>query len=266
VINGFQSLLPALDSRIGREPQFKEDEFAFWFQDAPEFLNRLHNARNSTQGEGANNCVNTLIFQWDGLTRQIKKFDIQGDPMPLLLSKLDHPRVRFKRIKLADSPGIVMNEIGARTCADLKNLALGQRDDLLADLFDGWRITQSIYKEGIDMISIERHEVSSVHAAITVDELLLRSKRRMMAFVCTVYQVKAAAEFAVQALRVIAYNIQPAAVTWSIRSKCGDNDMSTRPDSMSYGVYVALAVSGLRQEVEHSPIMPEVVGLPNLPL
>jgi hypothetical protein len=49
----------------------------------------------------------------------------------------DHPRVRFQCIKLIHSCGIVMNEIRAGTCTDLKNIPLSQRDNLLADVSNG---------------------------------------------------------------------------------------------------------------------------------
>ena len=52
-----------------------------------------------------------------------------------------------------------MNEINARADANLEDVALSQRDDPMANLLNGLRITQHVYEMGVDMISIEGHGV-----------------------------------------------------------------------------------------------------------
>jgi hypothetical protein len=108
---------------------------------------------------------------------------------------------------------------------------------------------------------IKNLSLFSILAAITVNELLLLAKGSMMRFVSAVHDLKAFTKFIMQALWTIAYHFQPTATVRSISRKSCDNHMPTLADCLSYRIYVALAVSGLRQEVENSPIMPDVIGL-----
>jgi hypothetical protein len=77
--------------------------------------------------------------------------------MPLLFCEPNHSRVGFKRVELAHSCGIVVNEVRARTYTDLEDFSLSQGDDLPANFSDGRRIAQPIHKIGVDMISVEGH-------------------------------------------------------------------------------------------------------------
>ena len=100
-----------------------------------------------------------------------------------------------------------------------------------------------------------------MHAAITVNELLLCSKRCVVRFAGTLHHLEIPSKFMMQALGAIAYHLQTAALLRSIWSKCRDNHMPTLADCMPYGIHIALAVSGLGQEVEYRAIMPEAIGL-----
>ena len=156
-----QPPLPALYVTVWREPQLKEDEFTVWFQDACKPSNRIHNASDRAQRKGADNRIHTTILQRDTLTWQADKFNVQlGFPL-LSFRQPEHPRVGFQCIQRLHSCCIVMNEIRAGTCTDLKNMPLSERDNLPANFFDGRWITESIHKMRIDMISIKRHECSS---------------------------------------------------------------------------------------------------------
>src|SRR5512134_3372313 len=104
-------------------------------------------------------------------------------------------------------------------------------------------------------------KVLLMHAAITVNELLLCSKRRVVGFACTIHQLEIPIKFMMQAFRAVAHNFQPTATLWSIGSKCREDDMSTHSNCMSYGVYIALTINGLRQKMKNSSIVPKVIGL-----
>jgi hypothetical protein len=157
VMNWLQALLPALYRRFGWEPEFKEDKLPVWSQDTPNASNSLHDARNRTQRKGANNRVNGAVRQGDTFPRKVEKLDVQLRSMPLLFCETYHSWIGFKRVELAHSCGIVVNEIRARTYTDLEHFSLSQRDDLLANFSDGRRVAQPIHKIGVDMISVEGH-------------------------------------------------------------------------------------------------------------
>src|SRR6266545_7234317 len=140
--NWFQPLLPASYFTVRRAPKLEEDELALWFQDACEPSNGFQNASDCTQRKGADNRINTIIFQRDALTWQADKFNIQLCFELLSFCKPNHPQVGFQCIKLIHSCGIVMDEIRAGTYPDLKDDPLSKRDDLLANFFDGGRITE----------------------------------------------------------------------------------------------------------------------------
>ena len=55
-----------------------------------------------------------------------------------------------------------MTEVRARTYTDLKDISFSQRDDLVANFMNGWRISQHLHQKGIDMISIKRHWQSAI--------------------------------------------------------------------------------------------------------
>src|SRR6185295_19636577 len=100
-----------------------------------------------------------------------------------------------------------------------------------------------------------------ISAAITVNKSLLRSKGGLVALACTVYQFEILAEFTMQAFRAIPHNLQSTTTLWPVGGKSCDDHMPTLSDGMSDSIYIALAISGLRQEVEHRTIMPDVIGL-----
>jgi hypothetical protein len=91
------------------------------------------------------------------LSWKIQKLDIQFSSAPLLFRHPNHPVVGFECIHLTHFCGIVVNEVHARTDADLQDYPLGQREDTLTNLSDRLRIPQHGHKMGIDAIFIEGH-------------------------------------------------------------------------------------------------------------
>src|SRR6185295_5892636 len=61
--------LPAAYPRIGRPPVLEEDERAPWLQHAGDASNRLPDARNRAQREGADDGVDAAVIQGDALPR-----------------------------------------------------------------------------------------------------------------------------------------------------------------------------------------------------
>src|ERR1051325_2116600 len=92
----------------------------------------------------------------------------------------------------------------------------------------------------------------STPAAVTVNEFLLRSKRRVVSFAGTIHYLEFPSKFTMQAFRAVAHNVQPAATLRSIRGKGRQDDMSTHSNGTPEGVYVAPTIRGLRQKMENS--------------
>ncbi len=82
-----------------------------------------------------------------------------------------------------------------------------------------------------------------------------------MCFLCAVHQFEAISKLVVQAVRAVTDHIEPAAASGSIRGKGCEDDMSTCSNCISHRLHITLTVSGLRQEVKDSPVMPDVIGL-----
>jgi hypothetical protein len=63
--------LPTKHSNIMRESVFKKQEVASWSQDAGDPPNGVCKSGDSTQGEGADDCINAGIRQGDSFSGQI---------------------------------------------------------------------------------------------------------------------------------------------------------------------------------------------------
>jgi hypothetical protein len=79
------------------------------------------NARDGTQGEGADDCINARVWQWDSLSGQIQKFDIQFRPAMLVAGSRHHSWIGFECIDFAHFSGVVVREVRAGPDADLKD-------------------------------------------------------------------------------------------------------------------------------------------------
>ena len=64
-----------------------------------------------------------------------------------------------------------------------------------------------------------------------------------------------------QAFRAVPHNLQSTTTLWPVGSKSCDDHMPTLSDCMSHSIYIVPAVGELRQEVEHSTVMPDVIGM-----
>src|SRR5439155_3705590 len=61
----------------------------------------------------------------------------------------------FQGVELAHLGGIVVNEVCARTHADLQNFSLSPGNDPLANVPDGRRIAQHVDEMGVDTIPVK---------------------------------------------------------------------------------------------------------------
>src|SRR6266571_5303400 len=150
-------LLPAAYARIGRPTVLEEDELAAGPQDAGDASDRLHDARNRAQGEGADDGIDRTVVQGNALPREAQELDVQLRPASLPLREPNHPGVGFERVDLAHPPRIVVDEVDARAHADLQDPPPSQGDDSRPNLTDGLRIAQDSHEMRVDMISVERH-------------------------------------------------------------------------------------------------------------
>jgi hypothetical protein len=135
----------------------EEYELTIPLQDPSNSLNSLNDTRNRAQSKGAHNCVDSRVWQWDALSGQVDKLDIQVRSEALFLCSSKHPSVGLERVNFAYSRLIVVNEVHTGPNADLQNSPLCPRNDLFPDFLDGLRIAEHAYEVGINMFSIERH-------------------------------------------------------------------------------------------------------------
>lgn len=105
--------LPAPDSRVGCDAVLEKNEPATWLQGTRDTADRLHNSRNRTQGEGADDGVHGAVTQWDAFAWRIKEFDAQLGQTTFPLCELEHFRVRLERVQRGDLGNVVVNEVGA---------------------------------------------------------------------------------------------------------------------------------------------------------
>jgi hypothetical protein len=76
------------------------------------------------------------------------------------------------------------------------------------------------------------------------------------------YQLKAGPEFVVKRAGVITCNVQAAARGWTFGTeRCNDN-VASGLDGMRHLAHVRSAFLEFGQEVEHRPVMPNVVQMP----
>jgi hypothetical protein len=73
----FCAFLPAAGAKIGREAMFEKQEPAFGPRDAAKASNRFCHSGNRAESERADDSVDTAIWQWDSLSREVQKLDIQ---------------------------------------------------------------------------------------------------------------------------------------------------------------------------------------------
>src|SRR5262249_10173956 len=130
---------------------------AAWLHYTFDPANGLLHSRNCAQSEGTNYRIDGVVLQGNALSGKTQKFDIQLCSARCRCGKLNHRRIRFERIDLAHSCGIVVNEVHAWAYAYLEDLPLSQGDNPPANFPYGLRIAQHAYEMGVDMISVERH-------------------------------------------------------------------------------------------------------------
>jgi hypothetical protein len=82
-----------------------------------------------------------------------------------------------------------------------------------------------------------------------------------MCLACAVHHFEIIAEFVMQTIFAVTDNIKPAAFLWSIGGEGGNNNMTSLLDGTSHSFDIFPAVLGIRQEMEHSPIMSDIVEL-----
>src|SRR5438128_3594957 len=150
-------LLPAPDSRLGRQAMLEEDELAAWLQDPLDTSQRLQDTRYGAQREGTHDGIDRIVRQGDCFARKAQEFDIELRAAPLPLGQFNHPPVGFERVYLADPLGIVVNEIHAGSHADLEDVPLSPANDSLPDLADRRGIAERSDNQRVDVISIEGH-------------------------------------------------------------------------------------------------------------
>jgi hypothetical protein len=88
--------LTTTHSNIRRESVFKKQELSCRSQDAGDSPNGVCNARDDTQGEGADDGISARVWQWDSLRGQTQKFDIQFRPAMLVAGSRHHSRIVFE--------------------------------------------------------------------------------------------------------------------------------------------------------------------------
>jgi hypothetical protein len=153
----FYPLLPTPHATIRGKSMLEENELATRFEDSSDTLNRVNHSGNSAQRKRADHGIHAVRRQWNALSRQVQKLDLHLGLPPELFGAPNHPWVRLKCEDFVDFCPIVVVKIHAGTYTDLKNRAVRQRNNPLANLLDGWRISQDAYHLRIHVVSIERH-------------------------------------------------------------------------------------------------------------
>jgi hypothetical protein len=64
-----------------------------------------------------------------------------------------------------------------------------------------------------------------------------------------------------QALRVIARNFESTAMIGTIGGRCCHDHMTAGAEGMSYLLYIVSAVRKFGEEMEDSPVMPDIIPL-----
>jgi hypothetical protein len=155
VMDRLPPFLPTPDLGVGCDAVLEKNELATGLQDTCDIADRLHNSRNRTQGEGADDSVHGAVTQWDAFAWRIKEFDAQLRPATFPLCELEHFGVRLERVQRGDLGNVVVNEVGAGADADLENLPLSQRDNLPAKIEDGFWTSQPVNDVRVDTVLIE---------------------------------------------------------------------------------------------------------------
>lgn len=145
---------------------FEENELATRFEHSSYTLNRVNHSGNGAKRERADHRIHTVRGQWNALSRQVQKFDIQLGLAAQLFGALNHPWVRLKCEDFIDSCPVVVGKIYAGTDTKFKNRAARQRNNPLANFLDGRRIPQGAYHLWIHVVSIERHDQLQVYGRI----------------------------------------------------------------------------------------------------
>lgn len=193
--------LPAPDSRVGCDAVLEKNELATRLQDTCDIADRLHNSRNRTQGEGADDSVHGAATQWDAFAWRIKEFDPQLGPTTFPLCELEHFGVRLERIQCGDLGNVVVNEVGAGADTDLENLPLSQRYNFLRRSRMGFGISQPVNdvgRYGLDRKPTQTllsHVDRTPHAAQTVHKRLDNACRSDVLLTFTGDQSEWCAEF-----------------------------------------------------------------------
>jgi hypothetical protein len=119
---------------------FKKDELPAWPQDTSNTSNGLHDAGDRAQSESTDNRIDGAVLQRDALAKKVQELDLQFRLTALLFCEANHAWVGFQCINPAHPRRIVVNEINARTDADLKDIALSRGDDTMTNLLNGFRV------------------------------------------------------------------------------------------------------------------------------
>src|SRR5215831_2562930 len=98
--------------------------------------------------------------------------------------------------------------------------------------------------------------------AVAVGELLYRAGRRLMKLGQMPDQLKARAELVVERVRVIAHDVEPAALARAFGAERGDDDVASRLDGVRHLTDICSAVVDSREEVKDRAIVPHIVRMP----
>src|SRR5688572_3851933 len=98
-------------------------------------------------------------------------------------------------------------------------------------------------------------------ATITINELLLGSKRCAVRFIRTANQFKAFPKFVMQTVWCVPGDLQPAAFFRPVASKGRHDHVPAWLHYVSNRVYIVPTVFPFGQEMEYRPIMPDIIEL-----
>src|SRR5687767_11152354 len=98
-------------------------------------------------------------------------------------------------------------------------------------------------------------------AAVAIDKLLSTPGGSMVLLAHRIDETELLAERAVEAVRVVARDLQTAAVGRAVEREGGDDDVASRFDGPLHSLNVAVTIGGVGQEVENGAIVPEIIGM-----
>jgi len=135
----------------------KKYELALGLQHFPQAFEGIDDSRDRAQRKGAHNRVDGSVCKRNLFSRKIYELDLKPRLQPLLVGETHHSSIRFERVNLVHSGWIIVLEIHARPYTNLKNFALGQRQDALSNLSNRFGISECSDQVRIDAFSVEIH-------------------------------------------------------------------------------------------------------------